>query len=620
MEKTYFSLKFKIIGLLTLIVSFPIIYFVYSLINAESVDKKNTAFNNQMSETRFVKEKLSNNIETTFNILRTIASIQITDKTESDYTNMVDGIVSNQNFLKLESITVNEVPLIKDLNFKNIYSSSKNNDYNDYSKKIIISNFDKIIKKRTFFIDSLFLNNIKYLSINLIDLNYDNKYHTKVIVYSALMNMNNFNSSFSYLIQISNENDSIIYSSLASDYNKDSSKINNFNSLLEKSKKSKIDNMTIEINQNDKKYLASISKMPLYGLSIFVSQPIDQVLAHLYQMIQKVIILGIISIFMVFIIASIFTNHVIIKPMDVLTDATKDISKGVFDINITKIKSNDEFKKMGHEIMSLLNLKMEKLKLENEINIASTIQKTFFPQRYINEKYYNISSYYKAANSCGGDLWYHFIDEVNQESYFVIADATGHGLNSALLTVSIRSCFSTIEELLKQKSKITLLEMINLLNHAIFDCSKGEINVTLFLMKYSHNDNTIQYVNAGHNHPWLFLTDDNCKIKSMQGIGRQLGESKNIDLDNYSVKTLSLNGNEKLFLYTDGIIEEENKNKEPFAKKRVKDMLLSNYNNKPLVFLMKHFVNFTKKDTYSDDITLVWVEFNNIKNETKRVA
>src|SRR5690606_14624329 len=86
----------------------------------------------------------------------------------------------------------------------------------------------------------------------------------------------------------------------------------------------------------------------------------------------------------------------------------------------------------------------------------------------------------------------------------MIADATGHGVPSALITASARSCFSVLAKLAQEKAFFRLDpgEMMSYTNRVVFDAAMTKIMMTFFIGVIDLETKTIRYANAGHNPPW----------------------------------------------------------------------------------------------------------------------
>jgi sigma-B regulation protein RsbU (phosphoserine phosphatase) len=157
---------------------------------------------------------------------------------------------------------------------------------------------------------------------------------------------------------------------------------------------------------------------------------------------EKFILLGLMAIGAAVVFA-LFFSKTLTAPINRLYQATKEVAKGNFNVDL-KSNASDEigaltgsFAVMSRKISELIQESMEKVQLENELAIASTVQQTLMPPSdYRNERVY-IKSHYQSASTCGGDWWGFF--GVGNKMCIMIADATGHGFPSALITASARS-------------------------------------------------------------------------------------------------------------------------------------------------------------------------------------
>jgi len=77
----------------------------------------------------------------------------------------------------------------------------------------------------------------------------------------------------------------------------------------------------------------------------------------------------------------------------------------------------------------------------------------------------------------------------------------------------------------------------------------------------------LSYTNCGHQKPILFRTNEN-KIELLDTDGFFIGIMDNYE---YEFKTIKMQLNDKLFLYTDGINEARNEQKECYTNERLYD-------------------------------------------------
>jgi len=191
-----------------------------------------------------------------------------------------------------------------------------------------------------------------------------------------------------------------------------------------------------EYDAEGKHYIAAFVQP---GLDVLVFSRADwkKAIRATYDLIIKFALLGLMAIGVAVVFAIVFSKT-LTRPINRLYEATKELAKGNFDIDL-RIGSRDEigalagsFKQMSRQISELISSQADKIHLENELAIASTVQQTLIPPSFFENSDISIHSHYQAASQCGGDWWGFF--GVGKKLCVMIADATGHGMPSALIT------------------------------------------------------------------------------------------------------------------------------------------------------------------------------------------
>jgi phosphoserine phosphatase RsbU/P len=303
------------------------------------------------------------------------------------------------------------------------------------------------------------------------------------------------------------------------------------------------------INENE--YILS-SVTTRYKEVQFISFiPKNKAFDALSELYNKTIIYILISILSIFIV-SYLLSHSITYRMRQLTKTAELIGAGNFD-STPPFESNDEvgtlakaFRKMGQEIKLLFESKLEKDRMEKELQTASLVQKQLFPeQQNMSYEGHFLSGYYTTSTECGGDWWYHF--QVDSDVYVIIADATGHGIPAALITSASNAIFSHL-----RGRDYNLEEIVRIWDETVFQSSKGEIYMTGQICKYNLVSGDGEIVNLGHEIPAIFSKEHKVCTPLVLEPNFSLGErSKNAA----TVNSFHLNPGETIALYTDGLLE-----------------------------------------------------------------
>ncbi len=246
------------------------------------------------------------------------------------------------------------------------------------------------------------------------------------------------------------------------------------------------------------------------------------------------------------------------------------------------------------------------MKIESELAIASTVQQTLIPMGDFESETLRIYSHYQSASQCGGDWWGFF--GVGNRVAVMIADATGHGFPSALITASARSCFSCMHKLAQEDPDFSFSPsgMLSFANRVIYDASLSKIMMTFFVCVIDFEHKTLTYSSAGHNFPWLFTQENGAtQVKSLVAQGQRLGEMR--DCPDFEEQSIAFQPGDLLFVYTDGLIEGNNLEKEQYGKKRVRKWLEAHSLDEPkaiITGLVEEFLQHNIGKALDDDVTM----------------
>ena len=370
-------------------------------------------------------------------------------------------------------------------------------------------------------------------------------------------------------------------------------------------------NGTREYETQEGKFLGSYVK-PRLDLLVMTKTSWANAITATYKLTQKFVLLGMMTIGAAIIFA-IFFARTITSPVNRLFQATREVAAGNFNVSLKRVSSDeigaltDSFVAMSARISDLLQESMRKVHLENELAIASTVQQTLLPAPKFADEQIQMVSHYQSASECGGDWWGHF--RVGDQLCVMIADATGHGLPSALITAAAQSSVSVISKFAQDYPAFALDpgKLLTFANRAIYGASKGAIMMTFFIGVIDFKTKKMKFASAGHNPPWLFRDEAGViQHKSLVATGSRLGEFP--DVPNFEEKEMDLRPGDLLFLYTDGIMEGKNLADEMYGKKRVlkfcKDGFVQS-SDALIANMMKDFNHYNEGKPYDDDVTLV---------------
>ena len=253
------------------------------------------------------------------------------------------------------------------------------------------------------------------------------------------------------------------------------------------------------------------------------------------------------------------------------------------------------------------HLKYEIERADKEIELASFVQQSFYNIKLPEFKNYEVAYYNKPMAGVSGDLYDFYFTKDTLEG-FGLFDVSGHGISSGLVTMLVKNIIN--DEFNKGK-KLPLEEVMNTTNDRIIT-QKGNVENYLTGILARINGNNIDFVNAGHPNVILFRA----KTHTLEIIKR--GESKESGIIgisgfpvNFECVSVQIEKGDIMLLYTDGITETMNRNREEFGVERLKRTFLKGTDEKlndQIQNIVDEARTFANRAKISDDITLVMVK------------
>ncbi|OGO82388.1 MAG: hypothetical protein A2Y18_00800 [Clostridiales bacterium GWD2_32_19] len=254
------------------------------------------------------------------------------------------------------------------------------------------------------------------------------------------------------------------------------------------------------------------------------------------------------------------------------------------------------------------------MKIQNELELASKVQRELLPKNLPNTNNVIFAWEFWPSVFMAGDMFNIF--QINEENVgFYILDVMGHGLQAALKAVTINyflkptnfsgfnTKFNTVGDMYNICSPS---ETLNFLNEKFnYENDDGGFFTTFYGI-LNTKSLEMTYAKAGHCAPIVVTTDGN--IIELDKGGPSVGLSKKINFKDYTIK---LNPRDKVFLYTDGVIESKSPNGEAFSKKRFIESILSKREENigtTVNKIVEEVVIHVGKQEIDDDVTLFGIQ------------
>lgn len=200
--------------------------------------------------------------------------------------------------------------------------------------------------------------------------------------------------------------------------------------------------------------------------------------------------------------------------------------------------------------------------MQQELELASGIQKKLLPSVVPEIEGYAIGGRNVTAQSVGGD-YYDYIQIDEHRWALCLGDISGKGLPASLLMSNLQAILrGQVVHLLSPS------EILKNANIQLFHSTNPEKFATLFLGVVDIKIHTLTFASGGHEYPFLIRPEGSCK--RLESNGPPLGVVDNID---FVETTIKLRPGDCIFVYSDGLTESMNKGEEEFGEERLQRIL-----------------------------------------------
>jgi len=267
----------------------------------------------------------------------------------------------------------------------------------------------------------------------------------------------------------------------------------------------------------------------------------------------------------------------------------------IFAFQLKKGWIQEEITLFLNAMRTALNYRLFSEMMQSDLKRAEQIQKSLLPQMVPKVKGFQMYGYSQPAEIVGGDFYDYF--QFDEDDFGAsIGDASGHGLPAALLVRDV-----VIGLRMGLAREMRLVHTVRKLNQVIQRSTYSTNFVSLFIGEIE-SDGHLFYVNAGHPPPFLITGDD---IHDLEATGLTLGFMPEISLTR---SYIFLKPGSVLVLYSDGIVERQDKFEDQFGMKRFKELVVKNKDKSAKEIVNAVFsavYDFGGRTSWEDDATMI---------------
>ena len=303
------------------------------------------------------------------------------------------------------------------------------------------------------------------------------------------------------------------------------------------------------------------------------------------------------------------TRRRIVNNIDEVNRSLDKITEGNLDTTVD-VKPNLEFISLSNGINVTVDslkhfIKEANERIDSELKYAKEIQFSALPTEFPafpDHDEFDLYALMDPAKVVGGDFYdFYMIDD--DSLIFLVADVSGKSIPASLFMMRAKTMIRNYVE-----TGISLGEVLTKANSRLCEGNDAGMFVTTWIGYLNLKTGELRYANAGHNLPLLKRKDGKFEYLKMPA-GFVLAGMDGIK---YKEQSLMMSPGDELFVYTDGVVEATNVNKELYGDARLEECLNSHPDEtaKQLCESVLDDVNrFYEGEEQFDDITELSLKF-----------
>ena len=272
----------------------------------------------------------------------------------------------------------------------------------------------------------------------------------------------------------------------------------------------------------------------------------------------------------------------------------------------------DMFQDMKTYMTDLLSVTKEKERIGSELSVATKIQADMLPRifpAFPQMSEFDLYASMNPAKEVGGDFYDFFMIDDHRVG-LVIADVAGKGVPAALFMVISKT-------LLKNRALMggSPSEIVDYVNEQLNEGNEADMFVTIWFAVFDIKTGKGIAVNAGHEHPAIYRAETG---KYDLDVYRHSPICGTMPGMHFREHEFELNPGDRMFVYTDGLPEATNANKELYGTDRMLEVLNGDIDVTPkklLENITESVDEFVGEADQFDDLTMLAFYYKGPENK-----
>lgn len=415
------------------------------------------------------------------------------------------------------------------------------------------------------------------------------------------------------------------------------------------------DNGYIRVKRKDsgENILAFYSSIPISGWNIVAYELEDSLTAPIDDIFKKAFY-ALLIFFTAAFISVFFITSKFLSPIKQIRTFTRSITSGdypeklesgtkdefaklVTDLNIMnemlQKRENDlielnkgleeRVEQRTHELKETAELLKEsntEITLKNKyisdsINYAKQIQDAILPSNHFFRSLFpDYFLIFLPKDVVSGDFYW--VTETDECKIFAVIDCTGHGVPGAFMSMIGNTL---LNEIVSMGNNTDPGEILNILDKRVIEELNKEVNSDSFdgmdmaLGVYFINSGKLSV--AGAYRPVYYITDG--VINEIKGTKKSIGDPRKTI--KFSTTEIQLTAETEIYLFSDGITDQNNPENQKYGSRRLKEILLNNHSKSQVEqhdLLLQDLLAHKGEEVQRDDIAFLGLKLKPVLKKT----
>lgn len=321
----------------------------------------------------------------------------------------------------------------------------------------------------------------------------------------------------------------------------------------------------------------------------------------------------------IFIMIYVLVRRIIVQNLNLVNESLDRITQGNLNEQVN-VRASAEFVSLSNDINTTVSSLKHYIQLaENRINaelaFAKEIQHSAIPNvfpPFPDHNEFELYATMDTAKEVGGDFYDFFMIDPTHLA-LVVADVSGKGIPAALFMMKSKTLIKSLAESGKSPA-----DVFKKANEQLCEGNDAEMFVTAWMGIIDLKTKLMTCVNAGHEYPIIRHQNGNYELfKDTHGF--VLAGMEGVKYKEY---TIQYQPGDALFVYTDGVTEATDANKELFGTDRLLAALNNKENKTPekmLESVKTSIDTFVGEESQFDDITMLGFKLNPVFKQIELV-